>query len=524
MPRNFLLKVCGACFFALVFSSVAAAEVKLPAVFGDQMVLQRDMPIPVWGWADPGESVTVRFAGQSQTVAADDAGKWSVKLDPLAAGGPHELTVQGANVVRCADVLVGEVWLCSGQSNMQMTVGASKDREAEVAAADYPAIRMFTVQRKTAQEPQADCKGAWQACSPKTAGGFSAAAYFFGRELHKQLGVPVGLVHASWGGTPIEAWISIQTQETTPELAGPVQQFHKAVAAYDPEAVAKEYEKATADWEKAKAEAKDDAQRAALNRRRPSRRPDPRFSQYSPGRLYNGMIAPLAPFALRGAIWYQGESNAKSIPMAKLYGLQLRALIAEWRALWGQGDFPFISVQLPNYLARHQAPVEPENGFPGWPMIREQFLQSLSVPNAGMVVAIDLGEADDIHPKNKQEVGRRLALWALHKTYGKDNTAGGPLYKAMRVENGAIVVSFDHLDGGLVARDGEKLKGFAIAGPDKKFVWADARIEGDAVVVSSPEVKSPAAVRYAWAINPECNLMNKAGLPASPFRTDDWSK
>jgi sialate O-acetylesterase len=481
------------------------------------MILQRDMPLPVWGWADPEEDVTVTLGHQSKTAAADSAGKWSVKLDALKAGGPYVLKVQGKNTVQFSDVLVGEVWLGSGQSNMAMAVGGVLHKDAEIAAAKYPSLRMFVVDRKTAEEPQQDCTGRWLVCSPKTIGGFSATAYFFGRELHKQLKVPVGLINSSVGGTPIQSWTGVKAQQRVPQLAPMIESLKRSIAAYDPEAAKQQYEKQLAEWKEAAKTAKDKAQRDALNRRKPRPPQDPRLSGGSPGRLFNGMIAPLAPYAIRGAIWYQGEANAGGW---KLYGLQMRTMIAEWRALWNEGAFPFLFVQLPNFMAPQQKPGEPG----GWALIREQFLKTLSLANTGMAVTIDVGEAKDIHPKNKQEVGRRLAQWALAKTYHKDVVASGPLYKSRRRDGDKIVVEFDYVDGGLAVRGGDQLKGFAIAGADKKFVWAEAKIVGRTVVVSSPDVETPAAVRYAWANNPECNLINKAGLPASPFRTDDWAQ
>ncbi len=511
MRRDLLLLRVGLVSLACIgLTATASADVKLPAVFGNHMLLERDAAVPVWGWADPGEKVTVSAAGQSKTATADSAGKWSVKLDALKAGGPIEVTVQGNNVIRLSDVLVGEVWLCSGQSNMAMTVGSSRNAQEEIAAANYPQIRLFTVARKTAEEPQKDCQGEWKLCSPKTVGGFSAAGYFFGRELHKQLNVPVGLIDSSWGGTPVEGWTCLKAQEAVPELAPRMAGFKKVLANYDPEKAKQVYEKQLAKWKLDAAKAKEAGQRLP-------RRPqlfDPHFSPHSPGRLFNGMIAPVAPYAIRGAIWYQGESNAGN---ALIYGLQMKTMIGNWRNLWGEGDFPFLFVQLPNFMAPQQRPSETS----GWPLIREQFVKTLAVPNTGMAVTIDIGEEKDIHPKNKQDVGKRLAQWALAKTYGKDVVACGPLYKSMKKQGDKIVIEFTYTGGKLAAK-GDQLKGFAIAGKDKSFVWADAKIEGDRVVVSSPKVKSPVAVRYAWANNPECNLFNEAGLPASPFRTDDW--
>ncbi|MBM4087953.1 MAG: sialate O-acetylesterase, partial [Planctomycetes bacterium] len=452
---------------------------------------------------------------QMETAVADAAGTWSVRLGPVGVGAASVLTIRGKNVVEIRDVLVGEVWLGSGQSNMAMTVNGCINRDAEVAAADLPQVRMFTVDRKTAEEPQEDCQGSWQVCSPETVPRFSAAACFFGRELHRQLDVPVGLINSSWGGTPIQGWTSVKAHEAVPELAPMISALQRAIETYDPELAKERYEKQLAERKERQGKAK--AEQKAAKRAAPRPPQDPRLAPGSPGRLFNGMIAPLAPYAIRGAIWYQGEANAGG---AKLYGLQMKTMIAEWRQLWGQGDFPFLFVQLPNFMAAQQQPSETG----GWPLIREQFFRTLSaVPNTGMAVTIDVGEAGDIHPKNKQEVGRRLAQWALAKTYAKDVVASGPLFHSMRKQGDKIVVEFDYSEG-LAARDGGALKSFAIAGDDRKFVWADAIIEGGAVVVFNPSVSSPSAVRYAWANNPDCNLVNGAGLAASPFRTDDWDE
>jgi sialate O-acetylesterase len=517
MRKSLTLYLLGALVVVCGLTLHVRADVKLPGVFGEHMVLQREQPVPVWGWAEPTEKITVTLAGQSAQATADASGRWSVRLDALSAGGPHVLQVQGRNTLELGDVLVGEVWLCSGQSNMAMAVGGVVNRDAEVAAANHPQIRMATVARETAEEPQSDCKAPWQVCSPQTVAGFSAAAYFFGRELQQKLQVPVGLINSSWGGTPIQGWTSVTAQTAVPELAPLVESFQKSLAAYDPKAAQERYEKQLQVWKNDEAKAKDAGTRAAVARRKPRPPQDPRLAPGSPGRLFNGMIHPLAPYAIRGAIWYQGEANAGG---AKLYGLQLRTMITEWRTLWKQDAFPFLFVQLPNFMQAQQQASETA----GWPLIREQFLQTLTLANTGMAVTIDIGEANDIHPKNKQDVGLRLAQWALAKTYGKAVAACGPLFKSARCDGEKIIVSFDHLGGGLAARGGDKLKGFAIAGADKKFVWAEAKIVGETVEVRGPEVKAPAAVRYAWANNPDCNLVNQAGLPASPFRTDDWAE
>ncbi len=514
MRENLFAKTFLGLLLLACVTAAASADVTLPAVFSDHMVLERDAALPIWGWAEPGEKVTVTLDRQSKAATTDRAGKWSVTLAALEAGGPHKLTVKGNNTVEIADVLIGEVWLCSGQSNMAMSVRGSANFPQEQADAKHPGIRMFTVTRTPAETPQERCQGAWQVCSPETVGGFSAAAYFFGRELHRELNVPVGLINSSWGGTPVQAWTSLKSQQALPELEPMLKGWKQQIAKYDPQAAKKNYEKRLAEWP-------NKVKQAKAAGRRPPRRPrapvDPRLSSHRPANLYNGMIAPLAGYALRGAIWYQGESDAGAA--AHLYGLQLTTMIKNWRQIWGQGDFAFEWVQLPNFRAPQQRPVETS----GWVIVQEQMLKSLALTNTGMAVTIDIGEEKNIHPKNKQDVGKRLALWALGTTYGKDIVYCGPLYQRHSKQDGKITIEFDHVGAGLVAKGG-KPKGFAIAGADKKFVFADAKIEGDTVVVSSPDVKDPVAVRYAWATNPDCNVYNKSGLPASPFRTDDWPK
>jgi sialate O-acetylesterase len=515
MRGNLSLKAfCGFLLLACVVS-VASADVTLPAMFSDHMVLQRDIALPVWGWADAGENVTVNMCGQTKSAKAGDKGKWSVTLTALKAGGPHTLNVQGNNTIEIADVLVGEVWLCSGQSNMAMSVSRSANFAEEQKNADHPLLRMLTVQRVTAETPQDKFTGDWQICNSETVGGFSATAYFFGRELHQKLDVPVGLINSSWGGTPVQAWTCLKTQQTLPELKPLLASWEQQIANWDPDAAKARYTKQVEAWKANAKKAKEEGTEPPRKPRSPS---NPRTSPHRPASLFNGMIAPLASYAIRGAIWYQGESNAGG-SSASLYGLQLATMIKNWRMLWDQGDFPFEWVQLPNFRAPQTAPVEPS----GWVTVQEQMLKTLAVPNTGMAITIDVGEADDIHPKNKQDVGKRLAFWALGTTYGKDIVYSGPIYKSMCKKEGTIVIEFDHVGGGLVAK-GDKVKGFAIAGEDKEFVFAEAKIVGDTVVVSCPKVKAPVAIRYAWAANPDANLFNKAGLPASPFRTDEWDE
>lgn len=494
---------------------VARADVKLPAVISNHMVLQQDVAAPIWGWADNGEEVTVTIAGQSKSVKAGADGKWMVKLDKLTAAGPHELTVKGKNTLKIADVLVGEVWLGSGQSNMAMSVSRSKDFEAEQAAAKLPNIRMFRESSAPATEPQETGSGQWEVCSPETVGSFSATAYFFGRELHKSLKVPVGLINSSVGGTPIEAWTSITAQKDLAELKPLFARWDKDTTTYDPEKAKAAYDKQLADWKVAAKKARDEGKPPP---RAPQQPVNPRRNSHHPAVLFNGKIAPLVPYAIRGAIWYQGESNANSARQgagAENYGLQLRTMIADWRGRWGQGDFPFAWVQLPLFHKAQAEPVEET----GWTIVREQMLKTLKVPNTGMAITLDLGEANDIHPKDKQGVGKRLALWALAKVYNqKSVVASGPLPDGYEVAGEEVVLSFRYAAG--LKANGDELKGFAISGADQKWLTAKARIDGDEVIVWHPDIKQPKAVRYAWADNPDANLVNGAGLPATPFRTD----
>jgi sialate O-acetylesterase len=631
---------------------------KLPGIFADHMVLQREMPVPVWGWAEPGEEVTVSFAGQEKTArAADGDGKWIVKLDPLQASAePRELKV-GDRVFH--DVLVGDVWLCSGQSNMGMSVAGSRDADNEIAAGNHPLIREFKVAVQSSLTPMTEVGGKWSRCTPETVGSFSGVAYFFGRELHREWNVPIGLVVSAVGGTPAEAWTRVEALERLPQTGERAKAEIAQVLSQ--EADNKQFLVARADWERehgvqpppvaeaAKGWAAPDldthdwkpvtfpgqwrqfgltsggvfwirkefdlpaealknrwliiglnwvnehyetvflngeevariqekppayymaqrsyhvdsklarpgrnvlairfvtaTERAGMNQRGKdvfanaglkdvddtwfmkvestfpplppqvlTARPKPNSinPKAASGGLYNAMIAPLMPLAIKGAVWYQGESN---VTRSGEYRDLLTTLIADWRTQSGQEAFPFYIVQLANYYG---VPKEP--GDSGVARVREAQAQvAKSVPATGLAVAIDIGE-ESIHPLNKQEVGRRLAFQALRKTYGRDVSCDGPTYRGTSVEGNAIRIAFDHADG-LVAREGPP-KWFAIAGADQKFVWADATLEGDTILVTSPQVPEPVAVRYAWADNPEgCNLFNSAGLPMAPFRTDDW--
>jgi len=496
---------------ALLFTTAhhVLADVRLPALFSDHMVLQQDAAVPIWGWADPGEQVKVAFAGQTKSVKAGPDGRWKVKLKKLKASAtPQELEVTGKNRLSVKDVLVGEVWLGSGQSNMAMPVREAKDAEQECKAASWPQIRMFTVTSKSSETAQDDCEGKWEICSPETVGDFSATAYYFGRELHQALHRPVGLIHSSVGGSPIESWIDSGKQYQVPQL----KRFLSAQKAAEDkitETKKAEYEKALAEWN----EASDKA--TAANATPPPKPRDPLVWQYwktDVGGLFNGKIAPLVPYAMRGMIWYQGESNAPT-NKAGLYQYQLPLLIQEWRTRWGY-EFPFASVQLPNFV-RDEV---------NWMLVREVSLKTLALPKTGMAITIDIGDPNNIHPANKQEVGRRLSLWALVEVYGQKGLASsGPLPAKHTIRGSEVAISFTHTDGGLVAKGGN-LKGFTLAGADRKWLEATAAIQGNKVLVSSSEIKTPIAVRYAWSNNPDCNLYNGAGLPASPFRTDDWQE
>jgi sialate O-acetylesterase len=497
----------------LVFSGVVLAEVRLPSVIGDNMVLQQGMKVPIWGWADPNAKVTITasWGGEKCEATADEDGKWMVKIEPGKAGGPYEMTISDGNAVTLKNILVGEVWICSGQSNMEFGVYQGNNAAQEMEDANnYPQIRLFTVTKKVSYEPMKNCKGQWQVCNPQSVKSFSAVGYFFGRDLNKKLNVPVGLINDSWGGTPVESWMSKDILENNTDFKPILKRFDETVANF-PE-LKKKYDTERKEYDKMAAQLKSEGKPVP---------PRPNFQEpigknhpYSPTGLYYGMIVPVAPYGIRGAIWYQGESNAWR---GYQYRTLFPAMIKNWRDIWQEGDFPFLFVQLANFMA-----AKPEPGQSEWAELREAQFMTLSLPNTGMAVIIDIGDANNIHPKNKQDVGKRLALWAMAKTYGKDVVYSGPLYKSMEIKGNSVILHFDCVGGGLVAKNSEALKGFAIAGQDKKFVWADAKIEGDTVIVSSDKVAEPAAVRYAWADNPVCNLYNKADLPASSFRTDNW--
>ncbi len=654
-PRRAGLGAVSVLFLALVATPPSLAEVRLPAVIDSNMVLQRQTQAPLWGWADPGEAVQVQasWADQPLETVADEAGHWMVLLDTPDAGGPHEIEISGENDLVLSNVLIGEVWVCSGQSNMEWPMRKTDRAQQEIAAADYPDIRLFQVTRAVSTTPRDDCEGTWVECAPESVPEFSAVAYFFGRELHGELDIPIGLIHTSWGGTLCEAWTSEETLATKPYFAQALKQIEilrqdpeslggdlpaqrqkwwAAVAANDPGSAAEggftgaEFDDSAwpaltqpSNWQgtdlanidgvvwfrksvalpAAWAEQEltlnlspiDDMdtvyfngtriggiedigswnrprsytvpgnlvhagansiavrvvdtgglggmtgpadamhlhptadasrrislagdwryQQGLLLKRLPAFPTRPAFHANSPTALFNGMLAPIIPFGMKGAIWYQGESNRGR---AYQYRELLPAMIADWRSHWGQGDFPFYYVQIAPFLYGSDEGEAAE--------LREAQLLTLPTPNTGMAVTMDIGNPRDIHPTNKQDVGHRLALWALAKDYGfTDLVYSGPLYKNCRLEPKGLRLYFDHVGSGLMC-DGADLTHFQIAGPDRKFVPAQAEIQGDTVFVWSEAVRKPVAVRYGWGAADEPNLFNQEGLPASSFRTDDWT-
>lgn len=477
------------------------------------MVLQRDARVPVWGRAAAGEEVTVTFRGQRVSARADGTGRWRAELAPMsAAADPAELTIAAANTVVLRDVLVGEVWLCAGQSNMDWPVrhqGMSvKDAANEVAAAQFPLIRLLKIPRRNTPQPQETLPAtSWTVCSPETVGAFSAVGYFYGRALHQKLGVPVGLINTSYGGTPVEAWMSRETMESNPACAASLARMNETIANW-PQILA-QYREASETWKREAEEAK---QRGEKYEKRAPRQPVGANHPYAPVTVYNAMLHPLIPYAIRGAIWYQGEGNSRR---AEEYHGLFTALIGQWRREWSQGDFPFYFVQLANFRAENPEARD-------WAWLREAQAKTLAVPNTGMAVAIDIGDPGALHPTNKQDVGARLARIALARTYGaKGAEDSGPVFLRCEPAGGALRVVFDHAAG---LRANGALTGFEIAGEDRKFYPASAVIEETGVTVSAAGVPKPAAVRYAWEDAPQASLFNGAGLPAAPFRTDAWPR
>jgi sialate O-acetylesterase len=645
--------------YVLLVGTLVPAEVKMSNMFTSHMVLQRRQKIPIWGRGTPGEKIIVEFNGQIKTAKTDASGNWQTVFSPMQAGGPYEMTIKGHNSLVLKDIMIGDVWLCSGQSNMAMSLSRAKNRDQEIAAAKHPKMRLFTVSRHPASRPQTELKGHWTVCTPDTAKSFSAVAYFFGRDLLKKLDVPIGLIHSSWGGTPGEAWTPMETLKKTALCEPIVRRYEKIMKRYPQAKIT--YEKEVALQKKFSREIKlsgrykdpgnkgfkaglagkkfDDskwskfrkrsaafywpgesvvwlrytttipgswmnkdllianfgivgdltiyfngkkvgARHTAYNQRnykvpkelvksgknviavrvyatkKAARfgaapflclsgrssvkqfiwrdwryktiasmskkdvvisRPEPLSgpdSPRSPSTLYNGMINPIIPYPIKGVIWYQGEGNAYK---AFQYRYLLKAMITSWRKKWNQGDFPFLIAQLANFKLPVKNP-----GNSQWAELREAQAMALELPDTGLAVLIDIGDAYDIHPKDKQTVGKRLALSAMKIAYRNNIVYSGPVFETVRFEGNKAIITFKNIGSGLLAKGGP-LKSFAIADRNKKFVWANAEIENDTVIVSSPEIDQPYSVRYAWADNPDkCNLYNKEGLPAVPFRTDKW--
>lgn len=487
----------------------ARSEITLAPIFKDHAVLQREKPLPVWGRAEIGEKLAITFGGQTLNATADGAGRWIVYFEPMPANSePAELVVTGKETVVVKDVLVGEVWLASGQSNMEWSVSSLRDDEKAIASIDLPLLRHLKIERTVAAEPaETVATSSWEAASPQTVGGFTAVGYFFARELQRKLGVPVGIINSSWGGTEIEAWMSDSSRQSTPFPAVLEARWQKAMSDWPPERVAR-YPEDMAAWQKAEEQAK------ATHTKNLFPWPSPPASADSPARpggLFNGMIAPLQPGAIRGVLWYQGESN---VGRANEYAELLPAMIRAWRSNWGDEALPFYFVQLPNYT----------NGNPGgrdWARLREAQAKALDLPSTAMAVAIDIGDPENLHPTTKMELGRRLALAAKSQVYGMSGDFSGPIFAGMTREGSALRIRFTHAGSGLVAHR-RPVQSLEIAGADKVFHVGVGRIDRDTLVVSSPNVKEPVAVRYAWSNAPDANLYDGSGLPAVPFRSDDW--
>lgn len=506
LPRPTLL----ASLSLLLVPLLAQSEIILAPIFKDHAIVQRDKPLPVWGRATAGEKLTVTFQNQTFNTTADADGRWMVYFAPLTATSEGaELVVTGNETVVIRDVLVGEVWLASGQSNMEWPISKVHDDEKRMTAIEMPLLRHLKIERTVAGRP-AETVGtsAWEKASPDTVGGFSAVAYFFARELQRKIGVPVGIIDSSWGGTEIEAWMSDASRQSTPHGAAIEHRWQESMDAWTPERVAA-YPAAMDAWQAAEEQAR------ATRTTNPLPWPSPPATEDSPARpggLFNGMIAPLQPGAIRGVLWYQGESNTER---ATEYADLFPAMIHAWRANWGDTGLPFIFVQLPNFA--------PEGNAQGrsWARLREAQAEALQLPATAMAVTIDLGEPKDVHPARKYEVGRRLALAAKSRVYGIPGDFSGPIFSVAKREGSAMRVYFTHAGPGLVAHH-RPVQSLEIAGADRIFHVGEGRIERNTLVVSSPNVREPVAVRYAWSNAPEANLYDGAGLPAMPFRSDDW--
>ncbi len=506
--------VCGTLLALSLMIQGASADVRLPSIMNNNMVLQHGIQAPIWGWADPGEAISVKCDGAEVKVVAAEDGSWRVRL-PIHPPGdkPFELVVSGKNTLTLTNIVFGDVWVCSGQSNMGWGVGGSATPE-QLEKMDYPGIRQFAMQIRPRETPGKECPiGSWKTATPKTAKEFCAVGYWFAETVQPELKIPIGLLWMAYGSSSGETWIPREALLDDPDFAP---MFERAKEADKAKLEAK-YKVAMAEWEVKAKEAKEN------NRPAPGKPTDPKetfayIMRHAPGNCFNGSISTIIPYGIRGVIWYQGEHNAAR---AYQYRKVLPLLVKTWRGLWKQGDFPFLIVQLPNYLGTGALPRESD-----WAELREaQALTAKTVTNCHIAVTIDVGDPKDIHPKNKWDVGKRVGLLALGTVYGKNIVYTGPVFESLSFEDGKTVLKFKHVGGGLMmGRKGDEttLRGFAVAGEDHKFVWAEARIEGETVVLSSPVVSKPVAVRYAWDYTPACNLYNREGFPAAPFRTDEW--
>ena len=492
----------------------AAAEVSVSNLFTDHMVLQRDVPVIVWGKASAAEQVSIVLANKTETTKADDDGRWQVKLPPLKVGsGPHQLVIEGSNRIEINDILIGEVWVCSGQSNMAFAVSSANDPDLESLSANFPNVRIISVPQVGSQTPLDNFQGKWETVTPETVKSFSAVGYFFGRQLHQTLNVPIGLIDTAWGGSACEAWIPRDVLEQAGEYKELLAKWDDTAKSYDYDAEAQRYELQLTAWRLAMAQALKDKKPVP---RRPRLPRNILAGQHRPANLFNGVLNPIVGYGIRGVIWYQGEHNSGR---AYQYRSMFPLMIDTWRKRWNQGDFSFYWVSLADFQDEVAEPVDSS-----WAELREaQTMVMSKLSNTGEAIITDLGESHDIHPRNKQDVAKRLARWALAKDYGIELVYRSPLYKSYETKGNRIVVTFDHVGGGLDTFDVRDVRGFTIAGEDQQFVNASARIVGkNQVEIWSDTITAPVSVRYAWAQNPICNLQNKEHLPVTPFRTDSW--
>lgn len=507
-PPSFFRHVLGVAALAAC-AATSCADVTLAPLFRNGAVLQRDRPLPIWGQASAGEKIRVQFHNQSVETTASAVGAWRVTLAAeKAAAQPADLVVTGTNVVRVSDVLVGDVWLCSGQSNMEFRLSQASDGEKEVAVANLPLIRQFKIPHTVAGAPVVTCAGEWKTCTPETAGDFTAVGYFFARDLQQRLGVPIGLVNSSWGGTQIESWISLGALQADPSVQVITERWQKVLR--DHPAKLAIHAKALAKWEADAAAAKTAAR--PFSRRAP-RAPEGPGSRWQPAGLYNAMIAPLAPAALRGVLWYQGEGNGAR---GGEYRTLFPTLIRQWRGDFEQQDLPFYFVQLANFERKVDKTDQQ------WAFLREAQALALALPDTGMAVTIDIGNPTDVHPTNKKDVGERLARLARAEIFGEEIETAGPVFAGAKTETGAMRVTFSHASGLWLKPAASVAMSFEVAGENRKFVPAVAVVSGEALLVSAATVPAPVAVRYAWRNSPDARLFNSAGLPAAPFRSDDW--